>query len=91
MQGHCGLVNPDNPCRCNKRIINGLETKRINPKQLNFADKFSEDEVVSQVEELISVAALYKTQPFYDTPTKIANDLKQLLDSGKFPILGELN
>jgi len=91
MQGHCGLVNPDNPCRCNKRIINGLESKRINPKQLNFADKFSENEVVSQVEELISVAALYKTQPFYDTPTKITNTIKQLLDSGKFPILGELN
>ncbi|MFN4084042.1 MAG: RNA polymerase sigma factor [Bacteroidia bacterium] len=91
MQGHCGLVNPDNPCRCHKRIFNGLENKRINPKQLNFADKFSEKEVVSQVEELITVAALYKTQPQYDTPEKIINDIKNLIESGKFPILGELN
>lgn len=91
MQGHCGLVNPDNPCRCHKRIFNALENKRINPKQLNFADKFSETEVVSQVEELITVAALYKTQPQYDTPEKIINDIKNLIESGKYPILGELN
>ncbi|MCK6618579.1 MAG: RNA polymerase sigma factor [Cyclobacteriaceae bacterium] len=91
MQGHCGLINTDNPCRCNKRINSGLESGRINPKQLNFADKFSEQEVVSQVEELISVATLYKTQPIYDTPEKIVNEIKQLLESGKFPILAELN
>jgi RNA polymerase sigma factor (sigma-70 family) len=91
MQGHCGLVNPNNPCCCNKRIVNGLESKRINPNQLNFADKFSDKDVMVQVEELISVATLYKTHPKYDTPTKIVNDIKQLLDSGKFPILGGLN
>jgi RNA polymerase sigma factor (sigma-70 family) len=91
MQGHCGLVNAENPCRCNKRINNGLESKRINPKRLNFADKFSEQEVVKQVEELITVATLYKTQPIYETPKQIVNDIKQLLESGKFPILGELN
>lgn len=91
MQGHCGLINTKNPCRCHKRINSGLENGRINPKQLNFADKFSEQEVVSQVEELITVATLYKTQPIYDTPEKIVNEIKQLLGSGEFPILGKLN
>lgn len=91
MQGHCGLVNQQNPCRCEKRITNGLESKRINPKQLNFADKFSEQEIVQQVEELISLSALYKTHPKYDIPKNIIDDIKRLIDSGKFPILGELN
>jgi RNA polymerase sigma factor (sigma-70 family) len=91
MQGHCGIVNPKNPCRCHKRINSGLESKRINPKQLNFADKFSQQEVVQQVDELISVAALYKTQPQYDVPKIVLDDIKKLIDSGKFPILGEQN
>jgi DNA-directed RNA polymerase specialized sigma24 family protein len=47
MQGHCGLININNSCRCNKRINSGLESGRINPKKLSFADKFSEQEVVS--------------------------------------------
>lgn len=91
MQGHCGLINAENPCRCNKRINSGLEIKRINPEQLNFADKFSQSEVVYQVEELISVATLYKTQPIYDTPERLISEIKQLIESGRFPILGEPN
>lgn len=91
MQGHCGLINAENPCRCNKRINSGLEIKRINPEQLNFADKFSQSEVVYQVEDLISVATLYKTQPIYDTPERLISEIKQLIESGRFPILCEPN
>lgn len=91
MQGHCGLINDQNPCRCHKRINNGLESRRINPNEFNFADKFSGQQVVNQVEALISVATLYKTQPIYDTPEKIVNEIKQLLESGEFPILSQLN
>ncbi len=91
MQGHCGLVNAENPCRCHKRINNGIESKRIVQGQLKFADKFTEKKIMQQVEELISVSGLYKTQPHYDVPQNVTDSIKELIESGKFPILGNLS
>ena len=34
---HCGWVNPQNPCRCGKRIAAAVRGGRINPDSLEFA------------------------------------------------------
>jgi RNA polymerase sigma factor (sigma-70 family) len=36
---NCGLVNPENACRCHKKVNNAIATKRIDPNSLLFASK----------------------------------------------------
>jgi hypothetical protein len=35
---HCGLVNPDHPCRCSRRLGRALVTGRVDPEELLFAE-----------------------------------------------------
>jgi len=36
MHGHCGLLNPDRPCRCSQRLGRALQTGRVDRRQLLF-------------------------------------------------------
>ncbi|MBX2947558.1 MAG: RNA polymerase sigma factor [Cyclobacteriaceae bacterium] len=79
MQGHCGIVNPVNACRCNKRISLGLVSGRIAKDNLRFADKGEVLLTLSQVEALHDEAALYKQHPQYKTPEGMRSELARLL------------
>ena len=37
MERKCGLVNPDNPCRCARRVEHAVRVGRVDPDQLLFA------------------------------------------------------
>jgi len=41
MQGHCGLLDPDNSCRCRRRIGAAIERERVDPDNLLFAQRVS--------------------------------------------------
>ena len=36
-RSHCGLINPENPCRCSRRINRARELGRLDPQNLFFA------------------------------------------------------
>jgi len=91
IEGHCGLVKAANPCRCQKRINAALQQQRIIVGQLQFVGSASREAVKQQVEQLIDVAALYKSHPHYQPPTQILNAIKSLVASGRFPVLGDLD
>lgn len=38
MQDTCGVVNPDNPCRCHKHVASKQRTGRLDPKHLQLGD-----------------------------------------------------
>jgi RNA polymerase sigma factor (sigma-70 family) len=79
MQGHCGIVNPKNTCRCNKRIANGLNSGRIVKDKLRFADKGELQHTVVKVEALHDVAAFYKQHPQYRTPLELRTVIDKTL------------
>lgn len=81
MAAHCGLFNPDNPCRCTKKIDYDVAIGRMNPKQLSFADKGSPRQqashIVNEIERLRDDVAIFRSHPNYLVPEVLLVQLKQ--------------
>jgi RNA polymerase sigma factor (sigma-70 family) len=87
MTAHCGLVEPDNPCRCKLRINCAVERGHVRPKELVFAHSLPQarrfPEVLStirQLEDSRRVAALYRSHPELESSTPFIPWLSKLLD-----------
>jgi RNA polymerase sigma factor (sigma-70 family) len=90
MQDKCGLVNPGNPCRCEKKTRAFMAAGYVDPLRLRFAS--------ARVREMRSVAEraqpqlpeydgacaeVYAAHPFYE-PADVAQVLRQLLEQPAF-------
>lgn len=77
----CGLANPENPCRCNKKIDFLIEQKIVNPKGLRFAT-FSQRSIdlVGKLSDLEKSIAIYRSVPPTEAPEIIFTKLKQTLN-----------
>lgn len=91
----CGLVNPSNPCHCVRQVAHAVKTGRIDPSRLLFAGHpcHARRDVVTQkrlkeMDELQRVAVLFRSHPEYAAPRAFAEAIKELLNSGKFKLLG---
>ena len=69
MLGHCGLVNPNNACRCSKRVSQAIKLQRIDPAHLVFSSSTERTrkfpQLLAQIrslEESQRAAALYRAQ-----------------------------
>ena len=76
----CGIANPKNPCRCNKKIDFLINQKIINPTDLRFA-KFSKRSIdlVDKLGELEKSIAIYRSVSKVTAPEKIFNSVKHIL------------
>ncbi len=75
MQQHCGLVNPNNRCRCHRRVHRALELKRVDRNRLLFArDPVGAKEFptvladIRKLEEAQRTMAIYRSHPEYAVP-----------------------
>lgn len=74
LQGQCGLVNPNNPCRCAKKTRGFIEAGHVDPKHLQFVPlrvrRIAEvaDGVVQRIEDTVNepVSAIFRDQPFLE-------------------------
>ncbi len=91
MRGHCGIVNPANPCRCRRRIGRAIELGRVDQSNLHFAGHTAEAvrRGVDDMERLQDAAAVFRSHPTYKAPEQLAGRLAELLASGRYPLLGE--
>lgn len=83
MDSNCGLYNPDNPCRCSRRVQTAIIQKRINPDNFLFASEGENQTIldgIAQMEKIERAGALYKTHPTYQSP----DFLKKVLDLTNF-------
>ena len=91
----CSLVNPKNPCHCEKILSFDIEEARvIDPENLLFADHSCHakktGQAITQLEELDELArvtALFRSQPDYAAPEAFSEIVKKLMDSGRFQLL----
>jgi len=67
MTARCGLVNPDSPCRCRRRVATAIDLGRVDPANLLFASSLDQAKRFPQVlagiralEEIRRAAALYR-------------------------------
>jgi RNA polymerase sigma factor (sigma-70 family) len=87
MNGHCGLINKDNPCRCNRKTRAFFEAGHLNRKELEF----QRDRVASIADAAPRQAgvvfdklthdypALYRRHAFTD-PQQLSQRLSSLLE-----------
>lgn len=98
MQGQCGLVNANNPCRCPKKTKGFIEAGHVDPRQLQFVPlhlrRISEavEGIVRTIENTVDeqYAAIFREHPFLE-PKNQLDWLRQLLDKGDFGTALQLN
>lgn len=94
MQQKCGIINPANPCRCARRVDHAIQIGRVDPHQLLFAGRAVRApheaavvEGVREMHELQSAAALLRSHPTYAAPEAFVENIKKLVESGRFGVL----
>ncbi|MCH9688717.1 MAG: RNA polymerase sigma factor [Deltaproteobacteria bacterium] len=86
MNGHCGLINKDNPCRCARKTRAFFEAGHLDRKELKFqrdrvasiGEVASRDAAVVYEKLTNDYPALYRKHPFSD-PKQLAERLSTLL------------
>lgn len=76
----CGLVNPENPCRCIKKIDFLANQQLIDASALRFA-KFKERslDLMQTIKGLEKETAIYRLNPDFESPEIISQNIKKLL------------
>lgn len=87
MTDKCGLANPDNPCRCSRRLPVAIARGRVVPGKLQLAGSgataraFPETlETIRSLEAARRAVALYQAQPEPRTPPSLAELVRSIVD-----------
>jgi RNA polymerase sigma factor (sigma-70 family) len=95
MNKKCGLVNPENSCRCSHYIDKAVETGFDKPENMMFAGKpciqkkgFPDSGQLQEMEELQRTIMIFRSHPDYTAPEKFVEGIKDLLSSGTLSISG---
>lgn len=76
----CGLVNPNNPCRCKKKIDSLIDQSLIDPTTLKFASYSNRSiDMVAKLSDLEKSVAIYRSTPQFPTPDVLLKEIKETL------------
>jgi RNA polymerase sigma factor (sigma-70 family) len=81
LNSHCGVYNPHNTCRCNKRISSAISCGRIKPTNLLFADKI--ETYNEEMEELNSLTGIYQNHGNFKNDTSLIEQVNELIRTKK--------
>ena len=94
MKRYCGLVNPENGCRCQDQLNRDLSTGWVDPERLRYARNVASPEAQAQVlqglsemNEMARINHLFRHYPALRPATAFSNLVKDMIDAGKFPLL----
>lgn len=76
MQQNCGLMDPSNPCHCNRKLNGFIENGFVNPDQIAFVRDTGRKikEIIREKSEnddgtnVLKSIRQYQSHPFYDAP-----------------------
>jgi RNA polymerase sigma factor (sigma-70 family) len=92
MAGHCGLVDPANPCRCRRRLGRAIAAGRVDPRNLLFAAHPRRDDAlgrpIAEMEALHRAAEELHRSPAYAAPERLADHLRRVLRPDGLAVLG---
>jgi RNA polymerase sigma factor (sigma-70 family) len=90
MRGHCGLVNATARCTCAGRIAPAIETGRVDPRHLLFAQRGDPAprripvlEAVEEMEHLHEIAAIHQSHPHPRVPERVGEEIRRVLETTK--------
>jgi len=82
MSRTCGIVNPANPCRCEKRIDKAIEMGRVDPQNLRYADHPTRTALATvEMEQLLDAASVMRSHPDYAAPAWIVTTIRTLIST----------
>ena len=91
---NCALINPDNPCKCERFVGSFLDDGKIDEKRLVFAEhpcrirhEKSTLNHIKEMDELNRMAFLYKRYPDFQAPAVLIENIRDLLKSNKYELL----
>ena len=84
---HCGLVNREAACRCDRRVATAVRIGRVDPTALQFARRANLTEAVGEMERLHDLASLMRSHPDYDAPDDVASHVRALIADGGYDLL----
>ncbi|MBL7909454.1 MAG: sigma-70 family RNA polymerase sigma factor [Bacteroidia bacterium] len=79
LNGNCGVYNPANSCRCNKRINTALSCGRMEKNNLSFANKI--ESYNTEMEELCSLSGIYNNHGKFKSERDFIAQLNKLLST----------
>ena len=94
MKRNCALINPDNPCSCQRHLISQGYMERVAEKDLVFAKhpcrvkhERRTAHRIKEMDELTRIAALYKEYPDFQAPSALIENIRNLVRSNKYELL----
>jgi len=82
MSTTCGIVNPANSCRCEKRIDKAIEMGRVDPQNLRYADHPTRTALATiEMEQLLDAASVMRSHPDYAAPSWIVTTIRSLIST----------
>ncbi|MEL6538858.1 MAG: RNA polymerase sigma factor [Bacteroidota bacterium] len=76
---HCGLVNPQNPCRCQRQIAPNVKRGNIDPQHLLFTREDEAYPMMDWVDSMSDEVALFRSTPEYQIPGSLMQQVKKWL------------
>ncbi len=95
LSSSCGIADPKAFCRCARRVDKAMELGRVDPRRLRFATHpiapggRGVREAEQQMVRLHDAAAVIRVHPDYAAPQAKMDAIAGLLESGRFPLLGD--
>jgi RNA polymerase sigma factor (sigma-70 family) len=90
---NCALINPKNPCKCERFLDSYSDTERLSENHLVFANhscrirhEESPLKYIKEMDELKRIAFLYKRYPDFQTPAVLIENIRDLLTSKKYEL-----
>jgi RNA polymerase sigma factor (sigma-70 family) len=98
MEKHCGLINPFNPCTCEKQIIKNAPKEVSQTPKRKFTSypchgRYDPDVMnrIKESDQLSRMAAIFRNHPDYKAPDFLVNNLKEMIVSEQYELFNESN
>lgn len=83
LNGNCGVYNPKNPCRCEKRISPSVARGRISKSNLQFVGSGKVELFNKEMEELSSLNGIYQNHGDFTSKNSLVKEIRQLISTGR--------
>ena len=98
MEKHCGLIDPTNPCSCEKQIIKNAPEHISQTPERQFTTypcqgRYDPDAInrLKEMDKLSRVAFVFRNHPDYTAPDFLVNNLKDMISSNQYELLNGSN
>ena len=76
---NCGIINPENRCRCYKKVDNSIKNGFIQPNKLLFTENIKNITLINLIDNIQNEVSLYQSNPDYNTPESLLKEVKRII------------